>query len=141
VRPRRLSRAAPIAPIVALVVLLGASTGHAATRCATQRVDGGQVGGRLTVRTTLLGSVTCAGAHRIVATYFHKMKTGQCGRLNNFCNLTLAGDWNCSIFSAGVSATAGGAAAGCANQHTSARIRIFVVARRRPAPAAVPRSP
>jgi hypothetical protein len=130
VRPRRLIRAAAVAPLVALAVLASAGAGHAATRCAPQSVDGGVVGGKRTVRTTVLGSVTCGAARRVVATYFRRMKAGRCGSLNNFCNLSLPGDWNCSIFSAGVSRTAGGAAAGCANQRTSARIRIFVVTRR-----------
>ena len=80
------------------------------------------------MRFVLLGSVSCAEAHQVVGAYFRKMRTGQCGRLNNFCALTLPGSWYCSIFSAGVSATAGGAMLGCANPRTSARIRVFNVA-------------
>ena len=127
-----------IGPIVAIALLVAvgardaaasAAPGSAtAARCAHQRVDGGPIGGPRTVRFVLLGSVSCARAHQVVGAYFHKMKTGQCGRLNNFCALMLPGSWYCSIFSAGVSATAGGAMLGCANQRTSARIRVFNVA-------------
>lgn len=148
-RSRHLTRAAAIGALVAVVLCLTAGArpaasappgGSAAVRCAQQRVDGGRIGGRMTVRAVLIGKVACAEARRVIGTYFTRMRTGRCGQLNNFCALDLPGGWHCSIFSAGVSRIAGGAMLGCARTGPAARIRVFRVGGRS-APAAARRSP
>jgi hypothetical protein len=102
-----------------------------AKACSDETVDAGGQAGKLRLRFKLIGRVSCAKAHRLVRTYFHKMATGGCGQLNNFCLLSFPGGWSCSIFSAGESQQAGGAMAGCAR--TGAKIRLFKARRTRSA--------
>lgn len=118
--------------LVVLVVCLalaalgsGGAVSQAATRCSNQTVDGGRFVGKLTLRVVRLGHVSCAKAHRVVRAYYRKMAAGECGELNNFCALSFPGGWSCSIFSFGVSQTAGGAMAGCARGTPKARIRLY----------------
>jgi hypothetical protein len=130
-------RAAGSAAVVAVVlgvaagaapVVHGSPASHGAAACSSISVDGGKYLGRLTLRLVLFGPVTCDKAHRLVRAYFRKYAAGQCGKDNNFCNLSFAGGWTCSFFSAGESQTAGGAFAGCARSaHT--KIRLY---KRRP---------
>src|SRR5437879_3201455 len=89
--------------------------------CAKEQVNGGQYLGELTLRFGLIGRVSCATAHRLAHTYFHKFATGQCGQQNNFCNLTFDG-WSCSLFFATEVQQAGGAKAGCARERGGARV-------------------
>jgi hypothetical protein len=83
----------------------------------------GRQGGE-TVRFRRIGHVSCATAHRLARDYFHKIATGQCGQLNNFCDLTIRG-WACSIFFATESRQAGGASAGCSQERGGAKVRFF----------------
>jgi hypothetical protein len=101
------------------------SSGRTAAACPNETVDAGQPVGKLRLRFELIGPVTCAKAHRLARTYFHRFATGKCGALNNFCVLSLPGGWSCSIFPAGESQQAGGAMAGCANARTGAKVRLF----------------
>jgi hypothetical protein len=127
------SRIARMAVLVGLVAAALASTSSAApvmgrarsaAACAPVRVNGGQGVGTQTVRFKLIGHVSCATAQGLARTYFHKIATGQCGQLNNFCDLRLGG-WDCSIFFATESQETGGASAGCARERGSARVRFY----------------
>lgn len=127
------SRIVRVAVLVGLVVAALAPTSSAvpvtsrassAAACAPVRVSGGPGVGTKTVRFGLSGHVSCATAHRLARTYFHKIATGQCGKQNNFCDLSFQG-WDCSIFFATESQQAGGAAAGCARERGGARVRFF----------------
>lgn len=127
------SRIVRMAVLVGLVVAALAPTSSAvpvtsrassAAACAPVRVNGGQGLAKVTVRLGLIGHVSCATAHRLARTYFHKIATGQCGQQNNFCDLSFQG-WDCSIFFATESQQAGGAAAGCAQERGRARVRFF----------------
>jgi hypothetical protein len=116
--------------LVVCVVLVapgsgGGSVSEAATRCSNLTVDGGRFVGELTLRVVLLGRVSCAKAHRVVRAYYRKIKAGRCSEGGNFCLLSFPGGWSCSIFSYGVSQTAGGAMAGCAKARSGARIRLY----------------
>ena len=106
----------------------GASVSQAATTCSNQTVDGGRFVGKVTLRVVLIGRVSCERAHRVVRAYYRKMAAGGCGQLNNFCALSFPGGWSCSIFSFGVSQTAGGAGAGCARAAPAAKIRLYKTA-------------
>jgi hypothetical protein len=64
----------------------------------------------------------------VVRAYFSKMAAGDCGKLNNFCNLQFPGGWDCSIFFATESQETGGAIAGCARK-TGAKIRLYKASR------------
>jgi hypothetical protein len=92
--------------------------------CAREPVDGGKFFGRLTLRFGLVGRVSCAKAHRLARAYFHKVATGQCGKSNNFCDLSFGG-WACSIFFATEVTETGGARAGCAQVRGEAKVRFY----------------
>jgi hypothetical protein len=121
---RAILLAATLAVATAAPVVHAAPAPRAARACSTLRLDVGEPLGRVTVRFKLFGHVTCAKAHSRARAYFRKVVAHQCGRLNNFCNLSFAGGWNCSIFSAGESQTAGGAFAGCARSART-KFRMF----------------
>jgi hypothetical protein len=100
------------------------SRAESASACAHESVNGGRYVGPLTLRFGLVGHVSCATARRLARSYFHKVATGQCGQLNNFCDLEVDG-WSCSIFFATESQETGGAAAGCAEAHGGAKVRFY----------------
>ncbi len=94
------SRIVRMAVLVGLVVAALAPTSSAlpvtsrasrAAACAPVRVSVGPGVGPQTVRFGLSGHVSCATAHRLARTYFHKIATGQCGQQNNFCDLSFQG--------------------------------------------------
>lgn len=127
----RLSRNARGALLIAALTigLIGISAVPAAAHittaaCAKEKVNGGKYLGQLTLRFGLVGRVSCAEAHHLARTYFHKFATGQCGQQNNFCDLTFKG-WSCSFFFATEAQQTGGAKAGCARQQGRAKVRFY----------------
>ena len=119
--------------VLALTSTGAQATGSAriATACSNETVNGGkyvevpELRGELTLRFVLIGSVTCDEAHRLVRAYFRKVAAGagQCGKQNSFCELQLAGGWDCFVVPAAQSQD--GAHADCAR--TGATIRLYRV--------------
>lgn len=98
----------------------------ASAKCSTVKVNPGErYGGRQTLRVATVGRVSCGKARHLTGAYFHKLGAGECGRLNNFCDLTLAGGWSCSLFFATETQETGGAIAGCARG--AERVRMYPV--------------
>jgi hypothetical protein len=121
---------------VALIMVLALTStgaqatggGRIASTCSNETVNGGRyvedinLRGELTLRFVLIGSVTCAEAHRLVRAYFGKMAADQqCGTLNSFCDLQFAGGWDCFI--GPPAQQQDGAIAGCLR--TGAKIRLY----------------
>jgi hypothetical protein len=101
----------------------------ASASCSTVRVNPGKrYGGKQRLRVKAVGRVSCGKARHLTRAYYHKMGAGKCGRLNNFCDLSLAGGWSCSLFFATETQETGGAIAGCARR--SARVRMYPVGKR-----------
>lgn len=98
----------------------------ASARCSTVKVNpGAHYGGRQKLRVATVGRVSCAKARHLTRAFYHGVKAGKCGRLNNYCGQELAGGWSCSFFFAAESQETGGAIAGCARR--ADRVRIYPV--------------
>ena len=90
------------------------------------------------MRIVALGRVSCGEARDLARVYFARMAAGRCGRLNNFCDLTLPKGWSCSIFFAAESREAGGASSGCFRAATAAKVRFYEVGARAGVAVAAP---
>jgi hypothetical protein len=128
-------RVVPSAVAVAVVVAVGLGGKHAAnarpglalTACppmSLRLVDSS--GKRVPTRVRIeRQGVTCATAHRLIATYLRRVSPRNCASHGTRCIL-LVGGWTCSFFSAAEGRTAGGAIMGCARSETR-RFRVIPV--------------
>jgi hypothetical protein len=98
-----------------------------ASSCGNLSVNAGRYGGRQALRVIVLGRDNCSEATRVTRAFFGKMATNQCGRLNNFCDLTFPGGWSCSIFFAAESRETGGASARCYQTKTATKVRLYPI--------------
>lgn len=97
-----------------------------ARKCSDRTVN--QVGPaeETTIRFALIGHVSCDKAHHLISAYFNDVEKGRrCEGVQ--CIVQFRGGWTCSYFSAGESAEAGGALAGCYQSATRARVRVYGV--------------
>jgi hypothetical protein len=136
-KPRDSRQPLPLAvgAVIVFVVALGTiapagalATGGAgaSSACSNATVKVSFPPGNLTLRVVRVGSVSCGKAQRLTRAYFHKAIGGKrCEGTR--CIIVFSGGWSCSYFSVGESEETGGAIAGCFQEATRARVRLYKI--------------